>query len=106
MPKPTVEVEFWNRVDKNGPIHPIHGQCWVWTGARRRGYGFIYCCIKETAHRVSWKIHNGDIPDDLCVLHKCDNPPCVNPDHLFLGTQTENNKDRARKWKKLPSDWR
>ena len=49
------------------------------------------------AHRVSWMIHNGDIPDRLCVLHKCDNRICTNPEHLFLGTNADNVSDREQK---------
>lgn len=75
--------------------------CWEWiAGKYSNGYGSFYLdtIIKiTTAHRASWIIHNGAIPDGLNVLHKCDNPPCVNPEHLFLGTLDDNNKDMATK---------
>lgn len=87
-------VRFWYKVDKNGPIHPIHGQCWVWKGGGKPGgYGMF---LKTSSHRYSYKIHYED-PKNLDVLHKCDNPRCVNPDHLFLGTQKDNMIDMKNK---------
>ena len=79
--------------------------CWVWTGKMRsRLYGEYGYWL---AHRVSYQIHVGPIPDGLCVLHNCpggnDNPLCVNPDHLWLGTKGDNNKDRDRKGRHRPS---
>lgn len=74
--------------------------CWEWTGCRGSGnYGRINVGGTEVAlsSRVSWVVHNGTIPDGLCVLHKCDNPPCVNPHHLFLGTMDDNTKDMFSK---------
>lgn len=74
--------------------------CWLWLGRRgARGYGQVGFRGFKTrqAHRVSWLIHNGPIPDGLFVCHKCDTPPCVNPDHLFLGTCQDNLTDMARK---------
>jgi|SRR5882672_6025779 len=69
--------------------------CWLWTGAiQSGGYGnFWYNSRIHKAHRVSYILFNGLIPSDLCVLHKCDVRNCVNPDHLFLGTYSDNNQD-------------
>lgn len=77
--------------------------CWLWLGAKgRRGYGYLHRGGKTDrhpirAHRASWEIHFGAIPAGLWVLHKCDNPPCVNPNHLFLGTRKDNMDDCASK---------
>lgn len=77
---------------------PMSG-CWLWTGAsNRRGYGSTnFNKRRQESHRVSWRIYRGEIPDGISVLHKCDNPGCVNPDHLFLGTNSDNMKDAFRK---------
>lgn len=75
--------------------------CWVWTGAvADKGYGSIK--IPKTrrqipAHRLSYLIHRGRIPSGKCVLHRCDNPPCVNPEHLFVGTKLDNARDMVSK---------
>ena len=76
--------------------------CWLWTGAiNKLGYGLIGLGHRSDgiakAHRVSYLLHKGTIESDLCVLHKCDNPYCVNPEHLFLGTLSDNMKDCVQK---------
>lgn len=73
--------------------------CIEWTKARDpQGYGVAWHEGKKMlAHRAAWIKQYGSIPAEMCVLHKCDNPGCITPEHLFLGTRNENNKDRARK---------
>lgn len=96
---------FWAKVNKDGPVHPALGtKCWLWKGAHgKRGHGYVNNSeFQSTAHRASWVIHRGDIPSLMCVLHKCDNPPCVNPDHLFLGTELDNVRDMIAKGRKKP----
>lgn len=81
--------------------------CWDWSGCfDRNNYGYMSFLKKRLyAHRASWIIYNGFIPDGQCVLHRCDNPRCTNPEHLFLGTQRDNLLDMINKkrYKLMPS---
>ena len=81
--------------------------CIEWVGGRStRGYGYVSVLGKSMkTHRAAWQIANGPIPEGLLICHKCDNPPCINPDHLFLGTYTDNNRDKAQKGRHV-SYWR
>src|SRR5689334_2841330 len=85
---------FWSYVEK-GP------SCWNWKGARTElGYGLISVPPHGRmmgAHRVAWALRHGAAPNDMFVCHKCDNPSCVNPDHLFLGTNSDNMRDCVAK---------
>jgi len=94
----SIIAKFWSKVNKRGPIpkHMPHlGCCWIWTAGKfKAGYGAFY---GGYSHRFSWQIHNGKIPDGIQILHKCDNPSCVRPFHLFDGTRFDNMKDKENK---------
>lgn len=87
---------------------PVPSGCWEWQGDRgTHGYGRI--CVdgkREGAHRVSFRLHHGAIPPGMHVCHSCDNPPCVNPGHLFLGTAKDNAQDRQNKGRHTPPVFR
>lgn len=87
---------IWSRVDQESDPDG----CWEWTSTRSvQGYGIItYTRLNFMAHRVVWELtNNRAIPDDMVICHKCDNPPCCRPDHLFLGTQADNMADMRAK---------
>lgn len=121
MPIPPNSVTKFNlKVDRNGP-----DQCWPWLGSiNRKGYGQFSAQIERKSetfevHRLMWRLVNGPIPAGMLVCHSCDNPICVNPAHLWLGTSHDNNHDAIRKgrmkhngrycgtyWHKRDSRWR
>jgi len=87
-------ARFWAKVD-------ITPGCWEWRAAKNKqdGYGVLSRGDGKLiyAHRLSWLLHSGPLPDGMCICHKCDNPTCVNPDHLFLGTPGANTRDMIEK---------
>jgi hypothetical protein len=118
--RPSTEERFWESVNKDGStLRPELGPCWEWTGARligggQRGsdrprlYGNHYLGFSvdeagkktqhfRSAHKFSWELHHGPVTVGLYVLHRCDNPPCVNPAHLFLGSAQDNVDDMLEK---------
>lgn len=85
------EDRFWEKVQKGDG-------CWEWRGVLQRGYGILHVDGRAIrAHRLSWELHNGPIPPSLYACHRCDNPKCVRPDHIFLGTHGDNMADAHQK---------
>ena len=87
-------VRFWKKVQKYQS-----DECWIWQGSKTSaGYGQLWVDCKQVyAHRVSWEIHYEAIPDGMFVCHTCDNPTCVSPAHLFVGTSSDNVQDMLKK---------
>ena len=93
--------DIWDHIEINGSM-----ECWPWTmGIHHSGYGVVNLPNKKQGrrnwqvriHRLVWELTFGEIPEGLCVLHKCDNPPCCNPNHLFIGTYKDNYWDMVKK---------
>ena len=96
MARKSIQERFWLKVDRSG-------DCWIWMACRNgstpeHSYGrFRINGQTFHAHRIAWELTKGTIPEGLRVLHRCDNPPCCNPRHLFLGSQADNMQDCATK---------
>lgn len=113
---PAVANRFWSKVDRDGPV-PEHcpdvGNCWIWNASKsRRGYGSFHAGPRRgigrslKANRVSWMLAGGELAKGQCVCHRCDNPSCVRPDHLFAGSQLDNIQDMKRKRRARSRDQR
>lgn len=103
--KKSLTDRFWAKVDRRG-----QDDCWLWAASRRKGYGTMWVNGQMAkAHRLSWELHNGPIPEGdgyhgTCVLHRCDVRSCVNPAHLFLGTNADNIADCVNKGRQSRGD--
>jgi hypothetical protein len=97
----SVLSRFWSKVDVRGP-----DECWEWQGSKReKGYGLLFLRGNrvDSAHRVSWELHNGrEVPEGMVVRHTCDNPSCVNPAHLQVGTYADNLQDGIERGRVKP----
>lgn len=100
----SIKARFWEKVDKTVG-HGSNNDCWIWTSTIVGGYGqFKLNCKGIVAHRFSYEITYGTIPKDLIVCHRCDNPLCVNPAHLWVGTNADNSFDMKNKGRSLKGD--
>ena len=97
--RPPISDRFWSRVDRSG-------DCWLWTGTiQHGGYGVLRINGKTMrAHRLAWEFEHGEIPENMVVMHICDNPRCVRVSHLRLGTQLDNIADRGSKERQSHGD--
>lgn len=103
-PRPRDPIQrFWSKIDKNGD-----NGCWLWIGSfggdpiDGKRYGYLWDGRKhQRAHRISWELNNGPIPKGMFVCHRCDNPPCVNPAHLFIADNKSNLADMTAKGRRV-----
>lgn len=106
----TVMTNAWTSLEEICATYVIPGptnDCWPWKGyVAKNGYGYVSFQRKDMlGHRVSYIVNRGAIPDGMDVCHKCDNPACVNPNHLFLGTHQDNMDDKVRKGRQPRGEW-
>jgi hypothetical protein len=91
-----LESRYWPKVAKTTP-----DECWIWQAAAKHPFGYGRMTagrgVHIKAHQIAWALANGPIPEEACVLHRCDNPPCCNPAHLFLGSKKDNTRDMMAK---------
>jgi len=103
--KPSFLERFWTKVDQSGGVDA----CWLWTASGAAGYGRIKSPEGKgllLAHRVAYETTIGPLPPGMKACHSCDNPKCVNPNHIFPGTQSQNMQDCANKGRlHIPDQW-